>query len=188
VVVVAEAVGPIQALFARSLGGRYSSITSFTMPSKVDAGAEVPFSVSGHLDAKPEPAWPNFAVGLCYVDGPMEKVVVETGGRIYELGKGYVVYWYYEPLPNPCYSISFEGRIKSLDAGNYRFAAMTGYASEDGFYYDDRVDKSVESVAAGWPWWALPLGVGLGVVAIVGGIVAYQEERRRGLMLLMLAR
>jgi hypothetical protein len=190
VVVVAEAVaaGPVQAFFARSLGGRYSSITSFTMPSKVDAGKEVPFSVSGHLDSKPEPAWPNFAVGLCYVDGPMEKIVVETGGRTYELGKGYVVYYYREPLPNPCFSISFDGRIKSLDAGSYKFAAMTGCALRDGFYYDDRVDKSVESVAAGWPWWALPLGIGLGVVAVVGGIVAYQEERRRELMLLMMAK
>jgi len=167
----------------RALAGRWSSVTSFTLPSRVDAGVEVPFAVAGHLDASTD--WPNFAVGFFYIEGPMAEITLEVDGRIYTLRPGGGVAKY-TPSPYPCTTISLDCKIKALDAGIYYFCAVTGYVEAGTFYYDDRVDKTVESVAPPWPWWLLPLGAGLGILAIVGGIIIYEERRRQELMLLMM--
>jgi hypothetical protein len=170
----------------RRLAGRFSSVTNFTLPSKVDAGVEVPFAVAGHLDSVPSPDWPNFAVGFWYFEGPMAEITLIMDGKTFTLRPNTGVAKYVSPRPSPCASISMDCKIKSLNAGSYKFAALTGYVSDSTFYYDDRVDKAVESVAPGWPWWLLPLGAGLGVLAIVGGIIYYEERRRSEMLMLMM--
>jgi len=178
----------LQAFVARRLAGRFSSITDFTLPSDVDAGVQVPFLVAGHLDSIPSPVWPNFAVGFYYEGGPMERIRIQADGESFELSPGTVVFKVTETLPPECTSLRLDINIEGLDAGTYRFAALTGYVTEDTFFYDDRVDRSVEAKAPAWPWWVLPLAAGIGVVAVIGGVVLYTEERRREMMLLMMRR
>jgi hypothetical protein len=137
------------------------------------------------LDSVPSPDWPNFAVGFFYLEGPMAQITLVVDGQTYTLTPGTGVAKYIEPRPSPCASISLDCKIKSLDAGSYKFCAVTGYVSGGTFYYDDRVDRTVESTAPAWPWWILPLGAGIGVIAIVGGVIYYEERRREELMLLM---
>mgnify|MGYP000123671460 CR=1 FL=1 len=174
----------------KRLGGRWSSVTSFTLPDKVGAGKEIPFEVEGHLDLKPPADWRNFAVGFFYVDGPMSEVTLRMNGQVYNLRPGYGAVKYITPF-EPCSTIPLDCSIKSLDQGEYRFAAMTGYVKEDTLYYDDRVDRHVRAEAPAFPelpWWALPLAAGIGVVAIVGGVIAYEEHRRQELLLMMARR
>jgi hypothetical protein len=170
----------------RPLSGRYSSVVNFNLPSKVDAGAEVSFTVTGHLNSSPSPTWPNFAVGFFYIEGPMSEITLMMDSETYTIRPGTGVAKYIEPLPVVCTSITLALKIKSLDAGSYKFCAVTGYVKEGTFYYDDRVDRIVESVAPPWPWWLLPLCIGIGIVAVVGGVIYYEERRREELMLMMM--
>jgi hypothetical protein len=177
--------------FVRALAGRYSSVTSFTLPDKADAKVEVPFAVAGHLDSAPSPAWPNFAVGFFYLEGPMAEITLIMDGKTYTLTPGSGVAKYISPMPGACTSISLDCRIKSLDAGSYKFCAVTGYVEGNTFYYDDRVDRAVEVKAEEvWPWWwwIAAAGGGAGLIVVVGAI-AYEERRKQEeLMMLMMRR
>jgi hypothetical protein len=169
----------------RALAGRFSSITNFTLPTKVTAGEEIPFAVAGHLSGTP--TWANFAVGFFYIEGPMAEITLIMDGKSYTLRPGAGVAMYMSPRPSVCTTISLDCKIKTLDEGSYKFCAVTGYVdtATGTFYYDDRVDRTVEvAPAAVWPWWILPIGGGVAVVAIVGGVVWYQERRREEMMLL----
>jgi hypothetical protein len=171
----------------RSLAGRFSSITNFTLPTKVTAGEEIPFAVAGHLDSVPSPDWPNFAVGIFYMEGPMAEITITVNGQPFTLKPGTGVAKRMEPRPNVCTTISLDCKIKALDEGSYKFAALTGYVDVAAgvFYYDDRVDRTVEvSPVAVWPWWALPIAGGIAVIAIVGGVIYYEERRRQELLLM----
>jgi hypothetical protein len=176
----------LEMLVFRALAGRFSSITNFTLPTKVDAGAEVPFAVAGHLDSVPSPDWPNFAVGFFYIEGPMAEIALIMDGKSYTLRPGTGVAMYMSPSPSVCTTISLDCKIKALDQGSYKFCTVTGYVDTAAgtFYYDDRVDRTLEATVPAWPWWALPLAGGIGVVAVVGGVVWYTERRREEMMLL----
>jgi hypothetical protein len=171
----------------RALAGRFSSITSYTLPTKVTAGQEIPFAVAGHLDSVPSPDWPNFAVGFAYIEGPMAEIAITMDGQSFTLKPGMAVAKYMEPRPGTCTTISLDCKIKSLDKGSYKFAALTGYVdiAKGTFYYDDRVDRTLESEEVAWPWWLLPLAGGIGVVAVIGGVVYYEETRRQEMMKLL---
>lgn len=168
----------------RALAGRYSEITNFTLPTKVNAGEEIPFAVAGHLSGTP--AWPNFAVGFFYIEGPMAEITLVMDGKTYTLAPGYGVAKYMSPRPGVCTTISLDCSIKALDEGSYKFAALTGYVDVEAgtFYYDDRVDRTLEATVPAWPWWVIPLAGGIVVVAVVGGVVYYTERRREEMILL----
>ena len=154
------------------LAGTYSSVTEFTLPEIVNEGEIVPFRVSGHLFS--EPAWPNFGVGVFYIEGPMDEIALTVDGTRYAVKKGEGVAKYRSPRPGACTTISLDCRIESLVKGTYTFAAVTGYVEDETFYYDDRVDRSVEVKPPPGPeWWALALGVGLASIVVIGGVVAY---------------
>ena len=152
------------------------------------AGEEIPFAVAGHLHTVPSPDWPNFAVGFAYIEGPMAEITIVVDGETFTLRPGTAVVSRIEPRPSVCTTISLDCRIKALDEGSYKFAALTGYVDVAAgvFYYDDRVDRLVEAApAAVWPWWLLPLGAGIAVVAVVGGVIYVTEKRREEMLLLM---
>ncbi len=121
----------------------------------------------------------------------MAEISITVDGKAYTLRPGMAVGKYMSPRPGVCTTISMDCKIKALDKGSYKFAALTGWVdvAAGRFYYDDRVDRTVESEeeAVAWTWWLLPLAAGIGVVAVVGGVV-YLEERRRQEMMLMMMR
>jgi hypothetical protein len=166
------------------LAGRYSSVEEFTIPSSVEAGADCPFKITGHLHTSP-PEWPNFAVGFAYIEGPMDEVTVVVDTQEFRIRPGQAVAVYTSPVPPTCTRITLSGKARKLEAGRYKFVALTGYVKEGAIYVDDRVEKTVEAVAPAWPWWLIPLAAGVGVVAVVGAVIAYEERRREELLLLL---
>jgi hypothetical protein len=177
--------------FVRALPGRYSSITDFTLPSEAKANVEVPFTVTGHLDSAPSPAWPNFTVGIYYMDGPMSEITLTVNGQTFTVTKGGGIIKPWGPMPPTCTSISLNCKIARLDEGTYNFAAMTGYVEGNYLYYDDRVDRTVEvKPEEVWPywWWIAAAGGAVGLIVVIGA-VAYEEKRKEEqLMMLMMAR
>ena len=181
-------------LVSLGLGGRYSSVTKFDLPSEGYLEEPVNFELAGHLDESVV-GWPNFALGLYYEDGPMDELTVILNGKSHTLKKGMVLA-IYTFSKDACTTLDARVSIKFTVKGVYSFSGLTGYIDvyRGGFFYDDKVDKTIEisekPVVPGWPewlpWWVLPLAGGVAAVAIVAGVVAYQERER--LMMLALLR
>jgi len=177
------------------LEGSYSHITKFTLPDKGYLEEPVSFTLGGHYDSYA--GWPNFAIGLYYADGPVGELDILVNGRRHTLSRGSVLAFYVYN-PSVCLNIDVDASVKFNVEGVYRFSALTGYVDVDEgvFYYDDRVDKSIEvrekPVIPGWPewmpWWVLPLAGGMAAVAVVAGVVAYQERERMYEMMLLMRR
>jgi len=178
------------------VAGIYSTITRFDLPGTIEQGNKARYAVEGRLDARPD--WPNFAVGLFYIDGPADQVKVWVDGREFNVSKGMGVVKHVEPLPEPGYTLSLAGEIYADVLGEYKFAAVTGYVENGTLYYDDRVDKMLEvkqpvapkptPEAPEIPWWPIAIaGAVTGIVAIAA-VVAYQERKREEMLMMMLMR
>ena len=182
----------ISAALKEELAGRYSSIKEFSLPEKVDIGSRAPFSIEGHLDSEVD--WPNFAIGIFYIDGPADELTVTVEGREFKVSRNMGVVKYAKPREGelqPCLTLTMSGDVLIEEEGSYRLSAMTGWFDEENnvLYYDDKIDKTLEGVTPGLPWWIIALAGGAAAIAVVGGVVAYQERRREEeLIMALLAR
>jgi hypothetical protein len=158
----------------------------FEIPSKVDAGAEVPFWVAGHIDQFKN--YKYFAVAFTYESGPMSEISISTqyGSARLRPGESFIVR--IGEFPEECTSATIKGKILKLDAGKYKFSGSAGTITDEGKYLPaKRITADVEAVAPPWPWWLVPAAAVAGVTAVVG-VALYVSERRREEELLLLTR
>jgi hypothetical protein len=158
----------------------------FDIPAKVDAGAEVPFYVAGHIDQFKN--YKYFATAFTYESGPMSEISVSTqyGGAKLRPGESILVR--IGLYPEECTTATIKGTILKLDAGKYRFSASAGTITDDGQYLPaKKIEATVDSVGVLWSWWLLPIATVAGIVTAVGAVL-YVSERRREEELLLLTR
>jgi hypothetical protein len=147
-------------------------------------------------------------IGIAYVDGPADSIKVKAAGGEYEIPKGWFLAVYESGVTEPaCASLAWPTPSGLLypSVGVYTLRFLAGYVKDKTFYYTDYKDlgfKCQEKPPAEKPkeWWEQPwlfgipvwqwiaLGGGIGVIAIVAGVVAYEEREREMLYTLMLAR
>jgi hypothetical protein len=172
--------------------GTYSSV-AFMLPSSTDTG-RASFTITGTLNAKP-PDWPNFAIGLVYVDGPTDSVKVIMDSDEYTISRGGPgVAVLTGACPNPPFSMSMAGYIVFSKEGYYTFHGVSGYIMNSIFYVDDKAEKSITvKLAGGQPTgWAdqvinwlkqnwVPVAITAGTVGTLAvvGAVAIREIKKK---------
>jgi len=165
---------------ATALEGTYCEIKSFTLPRESETGKPLEFQGEAHLFGTP--AWPNFAIAFWYKSGPMAKITVTVDGQPFDLTPGSGVAVYATPRPDPCYSLKRGYAMTLTEEGTYGFMFLAGYIDlEKGvFYYDDKVERTVNVTVPTppWPWWLIAATAG-GIALIgVASVIMYQEVER----------
>lgn len=179
--------------------GKYTTV-ALAVPSSANVGDTVNFTVKGMLTATPY-YWPNFAIGLAYIDGPANKVKIWVEGSEMEISKHALVYRVGEKLEYGA-TLTMTGRIKVDAPGTYVFKGVAGYYDEgkNSFYIDSEDEGKIEAKspvitppttppsvpgAPEIPWW--PIAIAGAIVAIVGVIiaVAINEEEKEMMYMVM---
>jgi len=183
--------------------GKYTRV-ALAVPSTAYVGDTVSFTVKGVLTATPY-YWPNFAIGLWYVDGPVDKLKVWIGGVETETRKNVLTYKISEKLEYGTVE-TMVGRIKIEKAGTYVFKGVAGYYDErkDFFHIDSEDEGKIEAkspitipptvptvptVPGGpeIPWWPIAIvGAVVAVIGIVAAIVIHEEEKEMLYMMMLL--
>jgi hypothetical protein len=184
---VAKEVKAFRLLFGRTklMEDTWASV-KFDIPSRVDAGAEVPFWVAGHIDQYR--GYKYFATAFTYESGPMSEISVSTQYGSAKLKPGESILVRIGLYPEECTTATIKGKILKLDAGKYKFSASAGTMTDDGQYLPaKKIEATVDSVSVLWSWWLLPVAAVAGIVTAVGAVL-YVSERRREEELMLLTR
>jgi hypothetical protein len=146
-------------------------------------------------------------LAIAYISGPADSIKVKYGGVEDEIPRDYFLALYKPGRTDPACT-GFEwpqpGGILYPKPGVYTLRLLAGYVKDSTFYYTDYRDLQFtcqEKPPAEKPkeWWETPilgipvwqwiaLGGGLSVIAIVAGVIAYEEKQREELLMLMLAK
>ena len=181
--------------------GKYTTV-ALTVPSSANVGDTVDYTVKGTLTATPY-YWPNFAIGLWYVDGPANKLKIWVEGSEMEISKNVLVYKTSNRLEYGS-TLTMTGRIKIDAAGTYLFKGVAGYYDEgkNSFNIDSEDEGKIEAKspiitpptvptipgAPEIPWW--PIAIAGAVVAVIGIVIAVviHEEEKEMMYMMMLVR
>jgi hypothetical protein len=173
----------------------YTSVKIY-VPARVTLGEPLRFTVSGSIGTT-KPDWPNFAVGVSYLDGPDNFIKVVIHGRPFNLWKGSTAYVISRRV-EPGTVVIVDGTIEFRVPGVYDLAGAAGYVDESkGVFIVDsqdpvRVEVLEPGIEIGWiriPWWVLALAGGCVAVISTVAIVAYIErEREMALLMSLLSR
>jgi hypothetical protein len=175
-------------------------ITKLETPAEGYAGDWQSLTFEAHVES--DTFQPGIAIA--YIDGPADSIKVKYAGREDEIPKDYFLALYKANATDPaCTSLAWPTPSGLLypTAGVYTLRFLAGYVKDTTFYYTDYKDLQFKCQEKGKPpeWWETPilgipvwqwiaLGGGLSVIAIVAGVVAYEEREREMLYTLMMAR
>jgi len=112
--------------------GDYTEIIEINLPTRVNTGEDISWYFTTHLKNTPPTEWTNLAVSLQYVDGPQDKITVDS----IELSKGEGALATSD-IPSTCTNTKLSGTIKALTTeGTYTFRLLAGHFEEDTLYGD----------------------------------------------------
>ncbi len=117
--------------------GEYTDIISLDIPTRVNTGEDINWNFVTHLRVAPPTTWTNLAVGIQYVDGPQDKITVDS----FELSKGGVAAST-TSIPSTCTTVKLNGTVKALNtAGSYKLRFLAGHAEAGTFYADSSLES-----------------------------------------------
>jgi len=112
--------------------GDYTEIIEINFPTRVNTGEDISWYFTTHLKNTPPAEWTNLALSLQYVDGPQDKITVDS----IELSKGEGALAT-GGIPSTCTSTKLSGKIKALTSeGTYTFRLLAGHYEADTLYGD----------------------------------------------------